>query len=71
MLMFMNTGWFELPGLLLLAFTAWMVVDCALHEPPVGNEKLVWILVNLFVPLIGPLAYYALRRPERMRQFGR
>jgi hypothetical protein len=60
-------------GLFWLAFTAfmiWMIVDCALHESRVGNERLIWIIITVFVPYVGAVVYYVVRRPERIRTFG-
>jgi hypothetical protein len=60
-------------GIFWLAFTAfmiWMIVDCALHETRVGNERLVWIIINVFVPYMGAVVYYLFRRPERIRALG-
>ena len=56
-----------------LAFTAfmiWMIVDCALHEPRVGNERLIWVIITVFVPYVGAIVYYLFRRPERIRAIG-
>jgi Phospholipase_D-nuclease N-terminal len=60
-------------GVFWLAFTAfmiWMIIDCALHEPRVGNERLIWVIINVFVPYVGAAAYYLFRRPERIRAYG-
>ncbi|HEV8069272.1 MAG TPA: PLDc N-terminal domain-containing protein [Planctomycetaceae bacterium] len=60
-------------GIFWLAFTAfmiWMIVDCALHEARVGNERLIWIIIMVFVPYLGAIVYYLFRRPERIRAFG-
>jgi hypothetical protein len=53
-------------------FWVWVLVDCLTKEPSQGNEKLIWVLVVVFVqPLIGPLIYFFIRRPERIRLYGR
>ena len=60
-------------GIFWLAFTAfmiWMIVDCAIHESRVGNERLIWIIIMVFVPYVGAIVYYLFRRPERIRAFG-
>ena len=60
-------------GIFWLAFTAfmiWMIVDCALYESRVGNERLIWIIIMVFVPYVGAIVYYLFRRPERIRAFG-
>lgn len=54
-------------GLLGTVFWVWMLIDCALHEPSEGNDKLVWILVILFAHFIGALIYFLVRRPSRLR----
>ena len=60
-------------GLFWLAFTAfmiWMIVDCALHEPRIGNERLIWVIITVFIPYVGAVVYYLFRRPDRIRAFG-
>jgi hypothetical protein len=60
-------------GVFWLAFTVfmiWMIFDCALHEPRVGNERLIWVIITVFVPYLGAAAYYLFRRPDRIRAFG-
>src|SRR5271154_7106454 len=59
-------------GVFWLAFTAfmiWMIVDCALHESRVGNERLIWVIITVFVPYVGAIAYYVFRRRGRIRAF--
>jgi hypothetical protein len=58
-------------GLFCLVFWIWTIVDCASNEPSEGNDKLIWILVILFVGIIGSIIYVAVRRPERRRLTGR
>ena len=52
-------------------FWIWMLIDCLTKEPSEGNDKLAWVLVILFAPLIGALIYYFVRRPERIKAVGR
>jgi len=52
-------------------FWIWMLVDCAMNEPSEGNDKIVWIVIMVFVHFIGALLYYFIRRPERRRVHGR
>ncbi len=49
----------------------WMLVDCATNEPSEGNDKILWILVIVLTHWIGALIYLLVRRPERIRKFGR
>ncbi|HZR43278.1 MAG TPA: PLD nuclease N-terminal domain-containing protein [Ktedonobacteraceae bacterium] len=52
-------------------FWVWMIVDCANNEPTGSNDKIVWLLVIILVHFVGALVYYFVRRPERIRIFGR
>lgn len=61
-LAFLGSGLF---GLLALAFVIWMIVDCIQNETSVGNTKLIWILVIIFVPF-GSLIYFFVRKIKRM-----
>jgi hypothetical protein len=56
--------------LALSAFMLWMILECATKEPREGNERLVWIIITVFVPYLGAFLYYLVRRPERIRAFG-
>lgn len=58
-------------GILGMAFWIWMLIDCLSKEPSEGNEKIVWVLVIVFTNWIGALLYFFIRRPDRMRRFGR
>ena len=53
-----------------LGLWVWVLIDCATHEPPQGNDKIVWILIILFGGWIGALIYLLARRPRRIEQFG-
>ncbi len=52
-------------------FWAWVLIDCVTKESSEGNDRIAWLLVILFAPLIGALAYYFIRRPERVKALGR
>tara|TARA_R110002095_G_scaffold28595_6_gene28499 strand:+ start:1691 stop:1915 length:225 start_codon:yes stop_codon:yes gene_type:complete len=68
-------------GLLILAVVAviilqlvmwiWMLVDCLQNEPSTGNDKVIWVLLMVFLGIIGSLLYYFIRRPQRIEQFGK
>jgi hypothetical protein len=63
---------FTVPLVLIpFAFWIWMLVDCLGREPSEGNEKLVWVLVLIFLNWLGALLYYFVRRPIRIRDLGR
>lgn len=57
--------------LLGVIFWAWMLIDCLTKEPSEGNDKLIWVLVIIFASGIGAVIYYLVRRPERIRIYGR
>ncbi len=58
-------------GLLLTIVWIWMLVDAIQNEPSEGNDKLVWILVIVLLQGIGGAIYYFVRRPERIRKYGK
>ena len=59
-------GLFLLPlGLVALAFWIWMIVDCARHET--DGSLVAWLLLILFVGVIGAPLYFFLRRLPRQR----
>lgn len=51
-------------------FWLFTLVECVTKESSEGNDKLVWTLIILLVPLIGSLLYYFVRRPERIKAVG-
>lgn len=51
-------------------FWIWMLIDCISKEPSGGNDKLIWILVLVFLGWIGALVYYFVRRPKRIAEHG-
>lgn len=57
---------FALLGFLACAFAfwLWMLVDCLLYETS-PNDKLVWLLVIIFVGVIGAPLYFFLRKLRR------
>jgi hypothetical protein len=46
-------------------FWLWMLIDCLMNESGEGNDKLIWVLVIIFIPLVGSLLYFFLQRPKR------
>ena len=63
---------FAVSGVLWLAFTAfwiWMILEAATKEPREGHERLIWIIIMVFVPYFGAIAYYLVRRPVRIRTY--
>ena len=68
-------------GLLILGIVAlvifqlvmwiWMLVDCLQNEPSTGNDKVIWVLLMVFLGILGSLLYYFIRRPQRIEQYGK
>ena len=58
-------------GLLLMAFWIWMIVEVATKEPAEDNDKIMWLLIVLLCSWIGAAIYFFVRRPERIRKYGR
>jgi cell division protein FtsW (lipid II flippase) len=51
---------------LALVLWAWMLAECALHEPENSAETLTWVLIILVAPVIGAAIYYFGRRSRRL-----
>ena len=49
-------------GLLTTIFWIWMIIDCITNNSINGTQKIVWLLVVIFLPLIGSLLYFLLAR---------
>ena len=58
-------------GLLLSVFWVWMIIDAATKEPEGDQDKLMWVLIVVLGHWIGAAIYYFVRRPERIRKYGR
>lgn len=54
-------------GLPLFAFWIWMLIDCLTKEAD-QNQKLIWLLVIIFVGFIGAPLYLFIRKLPRNRQ---
>lgn len=61
-------GVFALAG---LAFWIWSIVEVATKEPSEDQDRLMWLLIVLLLGWIGALVYLIVRRPERIRKYGR
>ncbi|MAR09455.1 MAG: hypothetical protein CL681_05715 [Blastopirellula sp.] len=48
-----------------------MLVDCCMNEPNEGNDKVVWILLIVFLQFIGAVVYYFARRQPRLARYGK
>lgn len=54
--------------LALIGFWIWMLVDCAQNDSFQGNDKIVWILLLVFLGWIGALIYFFVQRPKRFQK---
>ena len=59
---------FGILGTLLLILTTifwlWMLIDCLQNRRIQGVEKLVWVLVILFLHVLGAVLYFAIGRGQ-------
>ena len=53
------------------AFWIWALIDCATKEPNEEPPKILWILLIVLLHFVGALLYVLIRRPDRVRKFGR
>lgn len=58
-------------GLASMAFWIWMIIDAATNEPAEESNKIVWVLIVVLLHWLGAAIYYFVRRPERIRKYGR
>ena len=58
-------GFFMLIPLAALVLTLWALIDAVKSEFE-GNMKLVWILIILFLGIIGPILYLAIGREQKI-----
>ena len=58
---------FGLFGLLLFVFWIWMLIDCLQRDFGDGSEKLIWVLVLVFLNFVGALIYYFIGRGKGVK----
>lgn len=39
-------------------FWIWMIIDCATNESLQGTDKIVWLIVIIFLHFLGAVVYY-------------
>jgi len=61
-------GW-EILILLLITFTLWLwaLIDC-LQSDFNNNNKLVWVILIILVPLLGAILYLAIGRNQMVKK---
>jgi len=47
-----------LVGVILFAFWIWMIIDCAKRKFRNSIEKIIWLLVVIFLTWLGALVYF-------------
>ena len=52
-------------GLLVFAFWIWMLIDAISNNGLSGTEKIVWVLVIIFLHFLGALIYFFAGRSNR------
>ena len=45
-------------------FWLWMLIDCLKYETD-STQKIIWALVIFFIPCVGSLVYYFVRKQPR------
>jgi hypothetical protein len=58
------------PWLLVIALTVYALVDCLQSDEDAvrGVPRLLWALLILVLPLMGPIAWFVAGRPEQPRR---
>ena len=51
-------------SILAFGFWIWMLVDCLQNNKLQGNNKLVWVVVVVFLHFLGALLYFLIERPK-------
>jgi hypothetical protein len=57
-------------GLLGTIFWIWMLIHALTNKGISGGEKVAWVLVVIFVPLLGSIIYFFLGRPKGSSSVG-
>jgi hypothetical protein len=42
-----------------------------INEPSEGNDKITWLLIIIFLSLLGSILYFTVRRPKRIKMYGK
>ena len=54
-----------------LAFWIWCIFDVATREPAGEPNKVLWLLLVILLYPLGAILYLLVRRPERLKQYGK
>jgi hypothetical protein len=69
-----GSGWLFLFFLFLLGpLLLWIsaLVSCIKNESAEGNTKVIWVIIIVVLHFFGALAYFLVRRLQRVRELGR
>jgi len=51
-------------GFLAFIFWLWMLIHAITNKGISGGEKVAWILVVIFIPLLGSIIYFFVGKPK-------
>jgi len=51
-------------SLALFVFWLWMLIHAITNNGLGGAEKIVWVIVVIFLPILGPILYFFIGRPK-------
>ncbi len=51
-------------ALALFAFWIWMLIHAITNKGLRDTEKVIWVIVVIFLPVLGPILYFFLGRPK-------
>ena len=65
--------WIWIMLFFLLGPVLWIaaLVSCIKNESSTDNTKVVWVIIVVVLHVFGALAYFLIRRPQRIRELGR
>ncbi len=55
---------FTLVSVLAFVFWVWMMIHAITNAGLTSGEKIIWVLVIFFLPVLGAILYYFLGRPK-------
>lgn len=58
----------QLSGLILIGLWAYTIFDCLKSEFVESNQKLIWVILIVFVPFLGPLMYLGLSKKGKVKR---
>lgn len=61
---------FALIALVTTVFWIWMLIDCATNANLDGTQKLIWVVIILFLHFLGGILYFAIARGSRPKAAG-